>query len=110
MQEGFAGEESEGYLLLFNSTITEELKQEGYVRDIIRRVQTMRKELDLEYTQKILLTLETDEFGKSAVENHIDFLKEETLSKELTLAKPIEGHVKEWEFDNYKVSIGIVQL
>ena len=110
VQEGFAGEESEGYLLLFNSAITEELKQEGYVRDIIRRVQTMRKELDLEYTQKILLTLETDEFGKSAVENHIDFLKEETLSKELTLAKPIEGHVKEWEFDNYKVSIGIVQL
>ena len=97
-------------MLLFNSTITEELKQEGYVRDIIRRVQTMRKELDLEYTQKILLTVETDEFGKKAIKSHLDFLKDETLSKELTFAKPSEGLVKEWEFDNYKVSIGIVQL
>jgi len=110
VHEGFAGEESEGYLLLFNSTITEELKQEGYVRDIIRRVQTMRKELDLEYTQEILLTIETDDFGVKSIENHIDFLKDETLSKELTFAKPSEGYVKEWEFDNYKVSIGIVQL
>ena len=108
--EGFTGEESEGYLLLFNTTITEELRQEGYVRDIIRRVQTMRKELDLEYTQNILLTIETDDFGKNAIEKHIDFLKEETLSKEINFDKPTEGHIKYWEFDDYKVMIGVIQL
>ena len=107
VHEGFAGEESEGYLLLFNLTITEELKQEGYVRDIIRRVQTMRKELDLEYTQSILLTVESDDFGEKAMEKHKEFIKEETLSKELKFAKPKIGYVKEWKFDEYSVTIGI---
>ncbi len=110
VQEGFAGEEAEGYLLLFNSTITEELKQEGYVRDIIRRVQTMRKELDLEYTQKILLTIKTDEFGSKALERFIEYIKEETLSSELNLSMPKDGHIKEWEFDGFKITIGLVPI
>ncbi len=108
--EGFTGEESEGYLLLFNTTITEELKREGYVRDIVRRIQTMRKELDLEYTQNIQLTIKADEFGSDALEEFRDFIMSETLSTELREEKPTEGHVKEWEFDGYKVSIGIVPI
>ncbi|MCG3225966.1 MAG: isoleucine--tRNA ligase [Candidatus Heimdallarchaeota archaeon] len=108
--EGFTGEESEGYLLLFNTTITEELKREGYVRDVIRRIQTMRKELDLEYTQNIQLTIKADEFGSDAIEEFRDFIMSETLSSELREKQPTEGHVKEWEFDGYKVSIGIVPI
>jgi isoleucyl-tRNA synthetase len=108
--EGFTGEESEGYLLLFNTTITEELKREGYVRDVVRRIQTMRKELDLEYTQNIQLTIKTDEFGTDAIEEFRDFIMSETLSTELREEQPTEGHVKEWEFDGYKISIGIVPI
>ena len=108
--EGFTGEESEGYLLLFNTTITEELKREGYVRDIVRRIQTMRKELDLEYTQNIQLTIKADEFGSSAIEEFKDFIMSETLSTELREEQPSDGHVKEWEFDEYKVSIGILPI
>ena len=108
--EGFTGEESEGYLLLFNTTITEELKREGYVRDIVRRIQTMRKELDLEYTQNIQLTIKADEFGSSAIEEFKDFIMSETLSTELREEQPSDGHVKEWEFDGYKVSIGILPI
>ncbi len=110
VQEGFAGEEAEGYLLLFNLTITNELKQEGYVRDIIRRVQTMRKELDLDYTQQIVLSIETDEFGLEAIAKHVEYIKEETLSKDLQFKKPSKGHFKDWEFDEFKVAIGVEPL
>jgi len=110
VQEGFAGEESEGYLILFNSTITEELKKEGYVRDIIRRVQTMRKELDLEYTQNIELSIKPDEFGSQAIREFEDFIKEETLATKLVQEKPQQGLVKEWSFDDYEVTIGIHPL
>ena len=106
--EGFTGEESEGYLLLFNTTITENLKLEGYVRDIIRRIQTMRKEMDLEYTQNIHLTIKTEEFGSKAIETFRDFIMNETLSTELKNELPTKGHIKEWEFDGYNVVIGIV--
>ncbi|MHA2357450.1 MAG: isoleucine--tRNA ligase [Candidatus Heimdallarchaeaceae archaeon] len=108
--EGFTGEESEGYLLLFNTTITEALKLEGFVRDIVRRIQTMRKELDLEYTQKIKLSIKTDEFGKTAIEKFEDFIKEETLSVSLDIGEPNEGHIKEWKFDDYEVVIGVSPL
>jgi isoleucyl-tRNA synthetase len=110
VHEGFAGEEAEGYLLLFNSTITDELKQEGYVRDIIRRVQTMRKELDLEYTQNIVLSVDVDEFGKEALKKFEDYIKEETLSKEMEFTKPKEGLVKDWKFDEFEVTIGVKPL
>ncbi len=110
VHEGFAGEESEGYLLLLNSTITEELKKEGYVRDIIRRVQTMRKELDLEYTQNIELAIDTDAFGSQAIEEFKEYIKEETLTTELILGKPQDGLIKEWKFDDYEVTVGIKPL
>ena len=110
VHEGFTGEESEGYLLLFNSTITEDLKKEGYVRDIIRRVQTMRKELDLDYTQNIELTIDADAFGSNSINEFKDYISEETLATKLTLQKPKNGLIKEWEFDEYQVTIGIVPL
>ncbi|MHA1224480.1 MAG: DUF5915 domain-containing protein, partial [Candidatus Heimdallarchaeaceae archaeon] len=105
VQEGFAGEESEGFLLLFNSTITDELKKEGYVRDIIRRIQTMRKELDLEYTQKIALTIEADDFGEEALKSFEEYLKEETLCTKVIFAKPQKGYIKEWVLQNLKRAI-----
>ncbi len=110
VQEGFAGAEAEGYLLLFNSVITEELKQEGFVRDIIRRVQTMRKELDLEYTQEIVLSVNADEFGEEALKKFEEYIKEETLSKDLEFIKPKEGLIKDWKFDEFEVTIGVKPL
>ncbi|OLS33179.1 MAG: Isoleucine--tRNA ligase [Candidatus Heimdallarchaeota archaeon AB_125] len=110
VQEGFAGEEAEGYLLLFNSIITEDLKQEGFVRDIIRRVQTMRKELDLEYTQEIVLSVNADEFGEEALKKFEEYIKEETLSKDLEFIKPKEGLIKDWKFDEFEVTIGVKPL
>ncbi len=110
VQEGFSGAESEGYLILFNSTITEDLKKEGYIRDIIRRVQTMRKELDLEYTQNIELSIDADVFGSQAISEFKEYIKEETLATKLSLQKPKNGLVKNWEFDDFKVIIGINPL
>lgn len=107
--EGFEGEEVEGYQILFDTTITPELKQEGYVRDIIRRIQTMRKDLDLEYTQNIEVSVKPGNFGKVAIEQFKDFIKKETLAAKLTLtAEPKGKMVKEWEFDDYKVKIGVI--
>ena len=110
VHEGFAGEETEGYLLLFNSTITEDLKKEGYVRDIIRRVQTMRKELDLEYTQDVELSILADDFGSQAIREYDEYIKGETLAIKLEFEEPKKGLVKEWKFDEYEVTIGVNPL
>lgn len=110
VKEGFTGEQAEEFLLLFNTKITKELKQEGYVRDLIRRIQTMRKDLELEYTQEIKLTIDCDDFGKEAINKFKDYIKSETLSKELTLGEPKGKLVKTWKFDEFTVTIGIEPL
>ncbi len=107
VSEGFEGKEVEGYQILLNTEISEGLKQEGYVRDVIRRIQTMRKEMNLKYTQQIKLELKCDEFGSTSIINFKEFLMEETLTKEVSFNQPEKGHIKEWDFDRYKVVIGI---
>jgi isoleucyl-tRNA synthetase len=67
--------------------ITEELKQEGMVRDVIRGVQNLRKDQGLEVTDRIDLFLDGDGYVKQAVESFQDYLMNETLSVSLTWQK-----------------------
>ncbi|MHA1852086.1 MAG: isoleucine--tRNA ligase [Candidatus Heimdallarchaeaceae archaeon] len=110
VKEGFTGEQAKEFLLLFNTKLTKSLKQEGYVRDLIRRVQTMRKELDLAYTQSIRLVISCDEFGKESINKFKDYIMGETLSKELIIDEPKKGLIKTWKFDGYSVTIGVEPL
>ncbi|MFP4383302.1 MAG: isoleucine--tRNA ligase [Spirochaetia bacterium] len=67
--------------------ITEELKQEGMVRDVIRGVQNLRKDQGLEVTDRIDLFLDGEEYVKQAVESFQDYLMNETLSVSLSWQK-----------------------
>ena len=64
--------------------ITEELEQEGLVRDIVRGVQNLRKESGLEVTDRISLSLFGDQKVKSSVDEFNEYLTEETLAEELS--------------------------
>ncbi len=88
------------YLLI---KIDEELKREAYAREIVRRIQEMRKELDLEVDEFIRTTVEIE---PEIVEGWIDYIKEETRSKELIFGKA-EGYVREWDIEGMKVKIGV---
>jgi isoleucyl-tRNA synthetase len=63
--------------------ITDELRDEGLVRDVIRAVQTLRKESGLEVTDRITLYISAQDDVRSAVENFQDYLMNETLATDL---------------------------
>ena len=107
VSEGFEGLEVGSYQILLNTELTDELKREGYVRDVVRRIQTMRKDMNLEYTQKIKLTIATDDFGKGSITKFKGYIMEETLATELVFGTAKSEFVKDWEFDNHKITIGI---
>ena len=65
--------------------ITPELLQEGLVRDLIRAVQTIRKDRDFDVTDRVTVTLEGDEELLAAVRRFEDYLRSETLTDELTV-------------------------
>ncbi|MBN2738893.1 MAG: isoleucine--tRNA ligase [Spirochaetales bacterium] len=60
--------------------LTDELRQEGMVRDIVRGIQTQRKAIDLDVTDRIVLSITGSDLVKAAVENFWDHLSAETLA------------------------------
>jgi len=67
-------------------TLTEDLKQEGIARELINRIQNLRKESGLDVTDRINISFATNNKIKSAVENYGDYLKREVLANNLLFA------------------------
>ncbi len=77
-------------------TLTDALKAEGMARELINRIQNLRKTKDFEVTDKILVRLQADEAIRPAVEQFGDYIKGEVLATQLGLAETIhDGDVIE---------------
>jgi len=77
-------------------SITPELKQEGLARELINRVQNVRKEIGLEVTDHIVLTIEKNEDTVDAFTSFKDYICSETLA-ELEIVEKIDGKIYEYE-------------
>ena len=102
----YVREEAEGVEVYLRRTLTRELRLEGLARDIVRRIQVMRKELDLEYDRRIRTWVLGDEEVSEALRMHGDYIAGETLSVELREA-PGRGYHRVWEVDGKRVEIWI---
>jgi len=96
-------------------TRTKELEAEGLVRDVTRRVQVMRKELDLKVEQSIDIVLHFSENESvELAKMYEDHLKNETRAVTLDLVGPERepswkkySYIKEWEIDDLKLKVGM---
>jgi isoleucyl-tRNA synthetase len=99
--EGFQAEEFKEGLVLLNIDFTDSsLVKEGLAKDIIRRIQSMRKDLSLEYDSEILIKLYSEnEIVKGSLLEFKELISSETLSKDLMISKePLSTiKAKEWE-------------
>ncbi|MBR6587356.1 MAG: class I tRNA ligase family protein, partial [Kiritimatiellae bacterium] len=78
---------SEGAIVVgLETALTPELVAEGLAREFVSHVQSMRKEADFEVTQRISLTVEADNETKAALEAHLDYVKNETLTTAFAFA------------------------
>jgi len=69
--------------------VTEELREEGIAREFINRIQNLRKEMGLEVTDKINLSIQKHNLINKAIENHRDYIAVQTLAKNLNLIDEI---------------------
>ncbi|PWH85262.1 isoleucine--tRNA ligase [Brumimicrobium oceani] len=81
-----------GITVAMDITISPELKQEGIARELVNRIQNFRKEAGFEVTDKILVTVETTEEIKAAVEANKAYISAEVLAQDIVLGKA-EGNV-----------------
>lgn len=86
-KSGFASASGNGVTVALNTDITEELEQEGWVREVIRAVQDTRKKLDLPIEKRIDLVLHTDAELEAALQRFDQVLKENIVLQSVTFAE-----------------------
>ena len=105
-KEGFASVGDNGVTVVLNTALTDELIEEGYVREIISKIQTMRKEADFVVTDRIIISVECGENLLAVLDRNSDEIRRTTLADELTFGTPC-GYVKEWDINGEKVALGV---
>jgi isoleucyl-tRNA synthetase len=95
--------------VILDTQLSPELIEEGFIREIISKVQTMRKEAGFEVTDKICLSVKDNEKIVELMKVHGDKIKEEVLAEELILGET-RGYEKEWKINSEKVVLGVSKL
>ncbi|MGH0029026.1 MAG: isoleucine--tRNA ligase [Myxococcota bacterium] len=108
-KDGFAAAAGGVGVVVLGTALTDALVEEGRFREVLNRVQTFRKELDLEYSGRIRLTLEGAEPLLDAVRPRVDELSRETLAGDVHVgAPPPSGaHVREVAIDGDPLRLGL---
>jgi len=92
--------------------LDEDLLAEGLVREVVRRVQEMRKELDLELEERVSLSIGLDQVSQDRLSRHIEHLKEEVRADQVSMGEsaaafPDGGVERTWDIDGSPVVIGM---
>ena len=108
-REGFAAAAGGVGVVALRTTLTPELVEEGRFREVLNRVQSFRKELDLEYTGRIRLTLDGAGALLDSVRPRVAELARETLAVAVDLGAPPAGgaHVREVMIDGDALTLGL---
>ena len=86
--------------------LNDELRNEGMARELISRIQNLRKETGLEITDRIYVTLTPNEKVEKAVAGFADYIKSQVLALDITLA---DNDGTETELDDFKINIKVVK-
>ncbi len=105
-KEGFYTLSDRGITVAIDTTLTTELIEEGFVRELVSKLQTMRKEAGFNVTDHISITLEGSETVTAIAVSKSDDITGDTLADSLTIGVPM-GFVKEWDINGETVTIGV---
>ncbi|MCG2612262.1 isoleucine--tRNA ligase [Flavobacterium sp. SM15] len=102
--EGWLVANSGGITVALDITINDALRKEGIARELVNRIQNIRKDSGFEVTDKIKVTMQRDGIIQEAVNDNEAYIKSETLTEELVFTERIENGT-EIEFDDLKTRI-----
>ena len=106
--EGYVTETDGDTSVVLDTNLTSELIEEGFVREIISKIQTMRKESGFEVMDKIHVYAKDNQCIMDIMENHRDEIMSEVLAEEITLNET-DGYVKEWSINKENVVLGVTR-
>ena len=110
-REHYAAASSARAVVVIETDLDDGLLAEGLAREVVNRVQGLRKELDLDYADRIDVTIDAAGVLAAAIETHRDLIAGETLAASLTVGAPRPGaSVKETDVEGQAVRIGVARV
>ena len=105
-REGFVSGEDNGITVVLDTNLTPELIEEGFVREVISKVQTMRKDSGFEVMDRITVYVSGNDTIKAVCEKNEDSIKKVVLADEIVY-NSTEGTVKDWNLNGEDVTLGV---
>ena len=106
--EGFASESDFGITVVLETTLSEELIEEGFVREIISKIQTMRKDSGFEVMDRIKVYVSGNDKISGIMDKNAELIKDEVLAD--AIAGSDYEASKEWNINGEKVSLGVEKV
>ena len=107
--EGYVSDSDHGITVVLDTNLTPELLEEGFVREIISKVQTMRKDAGFEVMDHIRVSMQDNDKVQKVIQDNEAQIKSEVLADEVSY-DGAKGFVKEWSINGEKVTLGVEKL
>ena len=105
-KEGYVSEENNKMTVVLDTNLTDELIEEGYVFEVISKIQTMRKDSGFEVMDHINVYVSNNDKICNIVDKNSDFIKDEVLADNISIGENCDNS-KEWNINGEKVMIGV---
>ncbi len=106
--EGYVSEGDNYVTVVIDTNLTPELVEEGFVREIISKIQSMRKEADFQVTDRIYVYVDNNEKIQKIITGNADEIKEAVLA-DLIILGEMKGFTKEWNINGEPVIMGVAK-
>ena len=107
---GFAVESDGGITVALATELTEELIDEGFARELVNKIQNMRKTSGLDVTDRITVSMSAPEPVRRAAGRHDEFIRRECLADRLEFVPRPSADAKEWNVNGEKTAIAVAKV
>ncbi len=104
-KEGYVSENDNTMTVVLDTNLTPELIEEGFVREIISKIQTMRKEAGFEVMDRITVFVGDNERIRTILLHNRDLILKEVMAADLAMGE--DGYTKEWNINGEQVTLGV---
>ncbi|MCI9083238.1 MAG: isoleucine--tRNA ligase [Lachnospiraceae bacterium] len=108
-QEGYVTDSDNEVTVVLDTNLTPELIEEGFVRELISKIQTMRKEAGFEVMDKIVVSYQAEDKISGIFESHGAQIQSEVLAQEID-SPVVRGFEKEWNINGEHVLLGVEKI
>ncbi len=109
-KDGFYAVTYKGVTTVLDTTLTEELIEEGFVREVISKIQTMRKEADFDVMDHITVYVKDNDKIVDLILKNKDEISHDVLADGIAVDSVCDGYEKEWDINGEKVVLGVKRV